>query len=232
LFEYSIKMDWAEAQWIENTGTKTLEDQELDIREAYVTAENGAYKEVTTVLRDLVIDKRLLIIDTAYINALTGGDIAEGYVKTLSIGYGYNLVLYYDLLPSANTSTTNLTPISTNTHKRSITQYDFPLYNGDAKPAGTLEVINNLCVYSNTPDTTNNAGNYYFTINNGGYIERYSINLFNTSERDTTGFVVENEIRLLNLTSVGGVATFTKLKWIIPVNDQGVATTRTLVFYN
>lgn len=76
-------------QWTEGTGVKTLDFTNLDIRVAIVTATNGATADITSTIRDMVVDNRLLVVNTANINQLTGGDIAPGYVKTLNIDYHY-----------------------------------------------------------------------------------------------------------------------------------------------
>jgi hypothetical protein len=79
------------AQWVEGSGVKTLNLADLDIRDVAVTATNGAIMIITSTIRDMVVDNRLLVVNTADINELTGGDIAPGYVKTLNIQFTYNV---------------------------------------------------------------------------------------------------------------------------------------------
>ena len=42
----------------------------------------------------------------------------------------------------------------------------------------------------------------------------------------------KNDLYFFNLTSVEGNASYTKLKWIFTVDEQGKPLTRTFIFYN
>ena len=74
--------------------------------------------------------------------------------------------------------------------------------------------------------------NYTFTINNNGFIEKYSVIFPNTSVRNESGFVTNYTERLLNLTSVEGNKSYSKLKWILQADQEGNPITRKLIFYN
>ena len=142
-----------------------------------------------------------------------------------------NLILFYN--PEASKSSlADVTSFSTNAIKRNIVQREYLLYNKVGTTQGTLSVLNNICIYETTPTITNTIANQCFTINQDTFIEKYSVVGTNTESRDSSGFVNENSIRFLNLTSVEGNPNYTKLKWILPVDAQGTPLTRTLVFYN
>ena len=142
-----------------------------------------------------------------------------------------NLILYYnpDGLKVCNT---DLTSLSTGALKRSIGQYDYILYNKEGTPQGNLSIIQNICIYNSTPNNTNAIGNYCISIINDTFIEKYSVLNFTPETRESSGQVNQNFVRFLNLTSVEGSPSYTKLKWILPVDEQGKLQIRTLIFYN
>jgi hypothetical protein len=84
-------------EWKEGTGVQSMNYVGMRIVSAIVSATNGATKDITTTIRDMVvhvketlpntieIDNHILEVNTATINDLTGGDIAFGFVKTLTI---------------------------------------------------------------------------------------------------------------------------------------------------
>ena len=142
-----------------------------------------------------------------------------------------NLILYYNP-DEGKICTTDLTLLSTGAIKRSIVQTNYILYNNDGKYNGNVNIINNICIYTSTPNDTNIIGTYCFTINIDTFIEKYSAVDERDEVRNSSGQVNQNSVRFLNLTSVEGNQTYTKLKWILPVDEQGKPLTRTLVFYN
>lgn len=142
-----------------------------------------------------------------------------------------NLVLYYNP-ESGKICNTDLTLLSRGALKRTISQVDYLLYNKDGKYAGNVNIINNSCIYESTPNDTNTIGTYCISIIIDTFIEKYSAIDERDEVRNSSGQVNQNSIRFLNLTSVEGNQTYTKLKWILPVDEQGKLITRTLVFYN
>ena len=142
-----------------------------------------------------------------------------------------NLILYHN--PElAKTSITDLTSISTGVIKRSIVQRENILYNKEGTNQGTLNLVQNISVYESTPNLTNTIYNRCFTINQDTFIEKYSVVGSDTESRDSSGFINENSVKFYNLMCVEGIPSYTKLKWILPVDEQGKPLTRTLVFYN
>ena len=142
-----------------------------------------------------------------------------------------NLILYYnpELVKSCST---DLTLLSTGAIKRTIVQNEHLLYNKEGITQGTLNRIINICIYESAPNITNNITSSSFTINKDTFIEKYSVINSNLDPRDSKGQITLDTIKFLNLTSVEGNPSYTKLKWILPVNEQGTPLTRTLVFYN
>lgn len=143
-----------------------------------------------------------------------------------------NLITYYNPSPEA-VSFTDLTSQSTNAIKKSITQYYLPLYGSDGKNIGNLTSVYNSCIYENNPNHSITIAIYTFTINNNGFVEKYSAILPETIRRpESSGFISEYTEILLNLTSVEGNQSYKKLKWILPIDEEGTPITRTLIFYN
>lgn len=142
-----------------------------------------------------------------------------------------NLVLYYNP-ESGKISNTDLTMLSTGALKRNIAQVDYILYNKDGKIMGDVNIVNNICNYESTPNITNTIGTYCISIIMDTFIEKYSVSNITQETRSSSGQVSQSSTRFLNLTSVEGNQTYTKLKWILPVDEQGKLLTRTLVFYN
>ena len=142
-----------------------------------------------------------------------------------------NLILYFNP-ESTKSSITDLTLLSTGAIKRSIGQLENILYNKEGTNQGTINTLFNISTYESTPNISNTVLNHCFTINQDTFIEKYSVIGSDNERRDSSGFVNENIVRFYNLTSVEGNASYTKLKWILPVDEQGKPLTRTLVFYN
>lgn len=142
-----------------------------------------------------------------------------------------NLVLYYNP-ESSKISTTDLISLSTGAIKQNIQQFEHLLYNKEGKIQGTVNSLNNTCIYESTPNITNTIYNRCYTINQDTFIEKYSVVGSEMEILDSSGFITENSVKFFNLTCVEGNPSYTKLKWIIPVDEQGKPLTRTLVFYN
>ena len=142
-----------------------------------------------------------------------------------------NLVLYYDT-ESSKTSLTDIISLSTGAIKRRIGQQEHLLYNKEGKTQGTINSINNTCIYESTPNITNTIHNRCFTINQDTFIEKYSVVSSDTESRSSSGFLNQNTIKFYNLICVEGSPSYTKLKKIAPADEQGKPLTRTLVFYN
>jgi len=133
---------------------------------------------------------------------------------------------------SAKIASTNLSSFTSDSIKRNIDQKYFKLYNKEGNFVGNLNILNNECIYEQTPTITNTIANYCFTINNNTFIEKYSVVNENEDEKNSSGFVISNLIRYLNLQSSEGTQQYTKLKWILPADKEGNPLTRTLIFYN
>ena len=142
-----------------------------------------------------------------------------------------NLILYFNP-ESTKSSITDLTLLSTGAIKRSIGQLENLLYNKEGTSQGTINTLLNICIYESTPNITNTVLNHCFTINQDTFIEKYSVVTSDTESRDSSGLTNQNTVTFFNLTSVEGNPSYTKLKWILPVDEQGKPLTRTLVFYN
>jgi hypothetical protein len=142
-----------------------------------------------------------------------------------------NLTIYYN--PSeAKTSVTDLTSISTDVIKKQIIQHNFQLYNKSGNSVGNIFALNNLTIYESTPNITNIIASTIFSINNCDFIEKYSTLTSNTDERNSRGLLINNQTRFNNLTSVEGNASYSKLRWILPISADGIQQTRILTFYN
>ena len=142
-----------------------------------------------------------------------------------------NLILYFNP-DEAKVCNTDVTSLSTGAIKRSIIQRENVLYNKEGTTQGTINALINISIYESTPNITNSILNYSFTINKDTFIEKYSVINSTLETRDSRGYVKINTVRFFNLTSVEGSPSYTKLKWILPVDEQGNPLTRTLVFYN
>ena len=142
-----------------------------------------------------------------------------------------NLVLYYNP-ESTKTSNTDLISLSTDAIKRNIIQYEHTLFNKEGIIQGSVSSISDICIYESTPNILNTINNRCYTIIKDTFIEKYSVVSSDIESRDSSGFINENSVRFFNLTSVEGNPSYTKLKWILPVDEQGKPLTRTLVFYN
>jgi hypothetical protein len=142
-----------------------------------------------------------------------------------------NLILYYDT-KSTKTSLTDIISLSTGAKKRNILQLEHTLFNKEGIIQGTVNSINDICIYESTPNITNTINNRCYTIIKDTFIEKYSVVSSDIESRDSSGFINENSVKFFNLTSVEGNPSYTKLKWIVPVDEQGKPLTRTLVFYN
>ena len=144
-----------------------------------------------------------------------------------------NLTVYYDIGNADKAVITDLISLSTpNVIRRSIVKVDFLLYNKSGEKIGDIFIIDNLTTYKNTPDITQTMGEYVFVINNCGFIEKYSVLLSSSSVRNSEGKIIASETKFLNLTSVEGKASYSKLRWIFPADKDGIPLTRTLTFYN
>ena len=126
----------------------------------------------------------------------------------------------------------DLNSLSTGALRRNIQQVEYILYNKDGKTMGNVNIINNICNYESTPNITNTIGTYCISIIMDTFVEKYSVSNITQETRSSSGQVSQSSTRFLNLTSDEGNQTYTKLKWILPVDEQGKPLTRTLVFYN
>ena len=142
-----------------------------------------------------------------------------------------NLILYYNP-ESTKISVTDVTSLSTGAIKRTIVQHENLLYNKEGTSQGTLNLVQNNCIYESTPNITNAISNRCFTINKDTFIEKYSFVSSSLDPRNSSGHITKSTVKFYNLTSVEGNPSYTKLKWILPADEQGNPLTRTLVFYN
>jgi hypothetical protein len=142
-----------------------------------------------------------------------------------------NLVLYYNP-ETGKICNTDLNSLSSDALRRNIAQVEYILYDKDEKIVGDVNILNNICNYESTPNVTNTIANICITIIKDTFVEKYSVINITKETRDSSGQVNQSSIRFLNLTSVEGNQTYTKLKWILPVDEQGKLLTRILVFYN
>ena len=143
-----------------------------------------------------------------------------------------NLVLH--CFPNSSvTSITDLTKNSSNCISKINTQVNYKLLNSKEIPQGTLNILTTSTINTINPNITSNIKITVIEIfTDENEKEIYSLNYYDELMRNDNGLVIGSHIIYVNLTSVSGNNTYTKLKWEYIAEPTGHPLYRILTFYN
>jgi hypothetical protein len=128
--------------------------------------------------------------------------------------------LKIDLIPSADSTPSNFSQF--------IQKHIILSDNYNVK-RGNLDITTNAVIFSDTPAIINAVQNLVFTLEVNNKKEVYSLV---TSEDIFVNQLFYSTTLNYNLVPVSGDATFSKVKYELPVSESFVPLTRKLTFYN
>jgi hypothetical protein len=142
------------------------------------------------------------------------------------------LVLFYNpVFPEDRTLNVDLTPSadSTPSNFSKFIQKNIILSDNYGVKKGDLDITTNAVIFSDTPTIVNVVQNFVFTIEVNNNKEVYSVV---TSEDIFVKQLSFSTTLNFYLVPVSGAATFSKVKYELPVSESLVPLTRRLTFYN
>ena len=142
------------------------------------------------------------------------------------------LVLFYNpVFPEDRTLNVDLTPTadSTPSNFSKFIQKNIILSDNYGVKKGDLDITTNAVIFSDTPTIVNAVQNFVFTIEVNNNKEVYSVV---TSEDIFVKQLSFSTTLNFYLVPVSGAATFSKVKYELPVHENLILLTRRLTFYN
>ena len=143
----------------------------------------------------------------------------------------YELVLLYNpVVPEDQTLNVDLIPSadSTPSNFARFIQKHIILSDNYGVKKGNLDITTNAVIFSDTP-AINAVQNFVFTLDEVNHKkEVYSV----VTSEDISFLLLNSTTLNYNLFSVSGDATFSKVKYELPVSDSLGPLTRRLTFYN